>query len=329
MYLFIDTNIYLSFYQFSQDDIAELRKLSTMIKAKKITLLLTDQVRDEYFRNRESKINEAFKYFKDLKTKHDFPRLIHEYPQYKKMKEHLRNYEIEYKSLIDLLISDIKEKKLPADQLIKELFDSSEIIIHEQNQIETAKTRMMIGSPPGKNGSLGDAINWEMLIDYSYASWDDLYFISSDKDYNSCLYENTMNEYLRKEWQDKTSTRIHYYNRLSAFFKDKFPDIQFNENIERQVLVNELCESSSFKETHKSIRDLFGENNFTKDEYVKIFSALIQNQQINQIIDDDDVNKFFASMILAGRKYLSKELLAKTEEYIAVPSGDDFDNIPF
>ena len=43
MNLFIDTNIYLTFYDFSKDDIEELRKLEVAIKAKKINLLFLNK----------------------------------------------------------------------------------------------------------------------------------------------------------------------------------------------------------------------------------------------------------------------------------------------
>jgi predicted nucleic acid-binding protein len=53
--LFTDTNILLSFYHLSSDDLEELRKLIVLIDNKQIVLVLTDQVKDEFFRNRGAK----------------------------------------------------------------------------------------------------------------------------------------------------------------------------------------------------------------------------------------------------------------------------------
>ena len=41
MNLFIDTNIFLSFYHLSSDDLEELRKLAALLEQKKATLYLT------------------------------------------------------------------------------------------------------------------------------------------------------------------------------------------------------------------------------------------------------------------------------------------------
>jgi predicted nucleic acid-binding protein len=55
MQLFIDTNILLSFYALNQEDLAELNKLIEAIDKQQITLLFTDQIFDEFYRNREQR----------------------------------------------------------------------------------------------------------------------------------------------------------------------------------------------------------------------------------------------------------------------------------
>lgn len=52
MSIFIDTNVYLSFYHLSCDDLEELKKLTVLVRESKAILLLTDQVMDEFHRNR-------------------------------------------------------------------------------------------------------------------------------------------------------------------------------------------------------------------------------------------------------------------------------------
>ena len=56
MLLFIDTNIFLSFYEFTKDDLEELKKLSRMLAEDELTLLLPSQVVDEFWRNRDERI---------------------------------------------------------------------------------------------------------------------------------------------------------------------------------------------------------------------------------------------------------------------------------
>ena len=63
MYLFIDTNVYLSFYHYSKDDLDELHKLSALVERNEIQLLLPQQVIDEFWRNHESKLHDAISKF--------------------------------------------------------------------------------------------------------------------------------------------------------------------------------------------------------------------------------------------------------------------------
>ena len=78
MYLFIDTNILLSFYSLNQDDLAELNKIIEAIESKQITLLLTNQIVDEFNRNREQRIEGAIKSFRTQTFSTQFPQLCEE-----------------------------------------------------------------------------------------------------------------------------------------------------------------------------------------------------------------------------------------------------------
>ena len=56
MNLFIDTNILLDFYRMSSGDLEEIRKIARLSANKKIRLLISDFVIDEFNRNREGVI---------------------------------------------------------------------------------------------------------------------------------------------------------------------------------------------------------------------------------------------------------------------------------
>lgn len=75
MNLFIDTNIFLSFFHLTNDDLDELHKLTVLLENKQITLWLTEQVRDEFARNRENKISEAVKKLSEQRSKPQFPQI--------------------------------------------------------------------------------------------------------------------------------------------------------------------------------------------------------------------------------------------------------------
>jgi hypothetical protein len=127
---------------------------------------------------------------------------------------------------------------------------------------ELARTRMAVGNPPGKNGSLGDALNWEVLLQ-NIPNGEPLYFITDDKDYASPIDSNIFNAYLSKEWQDQKNSKVVYYKSLSEFFKEHFPKITLASELEKDLVIRDLANSSSFAETHTIISKLNKYSDFT------------------------------------------------------------------
>jgi predicted nucleic acid-binding protein len=79
MQLFIDTNILLSFYSLNQEDLNELHKLIDAIDRQQITLLLTDQIIDEFNRNREQRIDGAIKSLRTQTFNPQYPQISEDY----------------------------------------------------------------------------------------------------------------------------------------------------------------------------------------------------------------------------------------------------------
>ena len=78
--LFIDSNIWLSLYHFTSDDLTQFEKLKDFLD-KDIRLWIPHQVYDEVLRNREAKIQDAFKKFEFSKIQYPvFCRQYDEYP---------------------------------------------------------------------------------------------------------------------------------------------------------------------------------------------------------------------------------------------------------
>jgi predicted nucleic acid-binding protein len=110
--LFIDTNIYLNFYHYSSDDLEELKKLAVAIKNGEINLYLTDQVKDEFERNREAKIADALKRFTEQKVGTQFPQICKEYDEYKKLRQGIRQYKESRDRILQKLRSDAEKQSL-------------------------------------------------------------------------------------------------------------------------------------------------------------------------------------------------------------------------
>ena len=81
MNLFIDTNVLLDFFRMSSGDLEEIRKIARLSANKKITLLISEFVIDEFSRNRESVIAQSVSQFKKSKLELHRPNIIRSHPE--------------------------------------------------------------------------------------------------------------------------------------------------------------------------------------------------------------------------------------------------------
>lgn len=217
-HLFIDTNVLLSFYHFAGDDLEELKKLIVLLEQKKVTLYVPRQVISEFNRNREIKIADGLKRFKEQRLSFQFPQICRDYPEYEKLRHLQHDYEAEHAKLLNRLNQDISAYELKGDRITSELFRLGTKIECSDTLVERARTRFDLGNPPGKKGSLGDAVNWEALLS-DVPENTDLHFISEDRDFSSALNEEVFNGFLAVEWTKKKGSTLIFYKRISAFFK--------------------------------------------------------------------------------------------------------------
>jgi predicted nucleic acid-binding protein len=118
MNVFIDTNVFLSFYHLTNDDLEELRKLKVLLEKGNIVLHLPGQTVDEYWRNRETKIAAALKSLKDQKLNLQFPALCKDYEEYGTLRQVQKDFENRHSSLIGQISDDIESNSLKADLVI-------------------------------------------------------------------------------------------------------------------------------------------------------------------------------------------------------------------
>jgi len=296
MYVFIDTNVLLSFYHFTSDDLDELQKLSDAIKAGKIILALPDQVKQEFWRNREAKIADALFRLRDQKLNFQFPQICKDSPHFPALRAAQKEYERNHGLLVAELTKAASLRQLKADKVIEELFGVALAFQLEPPLIASAQLRIELGNPPGKNGSLGDAVNWETLL-AKIPDGEDFYFISDDKDFRSAIDETQFSQFLTDEWAQKKHSTLHYYRKLSAFFADYYPNIKLATEKEIDKLIGDLAASGSFAMTHSVIAQLGQYTELTDDQVNQIVAAIVSNRQVYWIINDDDVNQFARRVI--------------------------------
>jgi hypothetical protein len=330
--LFIDTNIYLSFYHFASDDLDELGKLAVLMADKKLELFVPEQMVDEFHRNREIKISQALNKFKEQKLNLQFPQLCKDYKEYNSLRDLQRKFETVHAELLKNIIINISEKTLKADKTIDMLFKQTPHI-HSDELVQKARLRIETGRPPGKKASLGDALNWESLL-AAVPTGNDLYFVSDDGDYCSPLDDSQFNQYLLDEWQKNKASQLRFYKRLSSFFKDVFPDIKLSGELEKEVLIRRLANSSTFAKTHSVIADLSRHVGFTTDQVNAILNAYVSNNQVYWIMSDPDVRGFIDSIVRDNQSVLDTDNLSKLtllmgQTPVSIDVDDDSEPPPF
>jgi hypothetical protein len=306
--LFIDTNIYLNFYHFSSDDLEELKKLSVAVESNSIKLYVTIQVINEFRRNREAKIADACNKFKAQRLPNQFPEICKAYEEYDKLRKILREFKETREQLIETINNDIESKELLADKTIEKLFNVANILEMDEHIVEKAKNRVMLGNPPGKPNSYGDSINWELLLERA-PSGEDLHLVTDDQDYVSKISEEKLAEFLECEWTERKGSKIFYYRRLSEFLRSRFPDIKLASELEKELAMDSLIASATFRQTHLAITKLSKFADFSDSEIREIIEACITNNQIYSIKDDADVRIFLDNLIRGREHILEPEML--------------------
>ncbi len=321
MNIFLDTNIYLNFYHLSNENLEELRKLFVLIKTKKIKLFITDQVLDEFKRNRDTKILDALKRFRKDNFNQEIPQMVMGYEEYTELKKAVDDFTKSKSVIIEKMTKDIMTQSLKADLVINEIFSRAERLEFNDEIYQRAKIRHARGNPPGKKDSLGDAINWENLLagvptppsEWDFESSDnDLHIISLDGDWFTELDENLPKRFLSDEWQEKAASSLFVYQRISLFTSQFFPKIKLATDLEKHIAIQNLANSGSYSTTHAAIRllsRLIDVAEFTESEVNEIINAYITNSQVYWILGDEDVIAFVLKLIDSHYKVINNDSL--------------------
>lgn len=291
MNLFIDTNVLLNFFHFSKDSLEELEKVFVLQSYGKISLWLTDQVELEFSRNRETKIADALKTFLSEKPNSGIPHVVRGYAECDEFMQALKQVDSSREKLMEKVRKDIADKSLYADKLISEIFAKSTRIKFTEQHFNAAKRRADLRTPPGKNNSLGDAINWEGLLE-KIPEDQNICLISEDGDFASPLEPDRLSDFLSEEWLAKKKSKAVLYKRLSQFLSVEFPGAKVAAEFEKDILISELAGSYSFAKTHQVIEALNGFASFSAKQASEIADAYILNEQVGWIASDEDVHAF-------------------------------------
>lgn len=322
MHLFIDSNIFLRFYGYSDDRLEELKKLGLLIDRGEVFLYIPQQLKNEVYRNRENVIKSAYKDLADIKLERGFPYIFRSHNQFSELEKILNRFSEVKKKILNELTSDIENRRLKADLVIDELINKG-LQIKTDSFIVEAKLRMDLGNPPGKNASLGDAINWQCLLE-TVPHGADLFLISKDSDYSSPLSEDKLNGYLNDEWRKSKSSEVFFYNSLTSWAKNNQKDLFAKLEYEKSSLIERLLQSKSYAETHLIISHLSQHQDFTSDQLNQILSAGYFNHQVRDLLKDWDVEEFYKNLLLVIDDRVDLSLLPA---YSHILNSDEKQNI--
>ena len=288
--VFIDTNILLNFFHFSQDDIDALYNVFAPHEHGSAKVYLTEQVCDEFRRNRELRINDALKRFQQTDLSVQLPSFMKGYGEFNEIKEISNELQTKSKAILENVHKDISEHKLLADKLINEIFRRGVIETTDEIYNEALK-RVTLGNPPGKNNSIGDAINWTILLK-QVPDGEDLHIISEDGDFYSSLDKKNVHPFLKDEWKKKKESKLKVYKTLGSFLDEHFDGVAFYFDDNKNKLIDDLKSSGSYARTHDIISELEKYKYFSLEEVERILSASVENSQVKDIAEDPDVSDF-------------------------------------
>jgi predicted nucleic acid-binding protein len=277
--IFIDANIFLNFYHFSNEDLENLEQLSALVQAGHVSILLPTQVVSEFARNRESKIKDSLNRISANDRKAEIPQMIKDYPESAELKSAETLFRDKKNKLLERLNKEISSNSLKADMVIKDLFSLIDQIITTDEVLAKAVRRVQVGNPPGKNGSIGDAINWEVLLT-AVQPGTDLHFISEDSDYTSKLDSNKFMTFLLDEWHQEKGSKIIFFKSLNQFLKDLYPNIKITTEDIKDAKITAFAQSSNFDAARARLASLMKLGQFSNEQILNIVRASISNNQI-------------------------------------------------
>jgi hypothetical protein len=156
-----------------------------------------------------------------------------------------REFERHLNALNEQLAQQFHDGSLAADSVLGELLTAAKTIKVDDATVAAAQRRAAIGNPPGKKGSLGDAINWECML-AAFPDSRDLHLVTGDSDFVSRMSSDHVSTYLAEEWR-----------------------------------IRQLVESPSFAETHRAVSALASYTDYSEQQAQELLEAAVMNSQID------------------------------------------------
>lgn len=319
LHVFVDTNIFLSLYAYTDDKIEELRKLIALIREDQLKLYLTSLVNQEFNRNRDNKILEAMGSFEKFSTALSLPRFMEHYPEAEDLRSLLKEVSKKHKLIIQKSKAEIADLDLAADKLFKEIREVATLGAITDAMDKAGRQRLERNNPPGKSGSLGDRLNWEYLLK-TVPDRCDLHIISKDKDFASPWGESIPHSFLKLEWDAVKNGNLFLYGSLRSFASQHFPEIQLASDAPKKLAIKRLEGAKRSAEVHKALAELSPfVMDFSDEEAQKLFCALTENDEIRKLVESEDVKDFYENLLVNNWGALSEKDYKRVTDLVPDP----------
>lgn len=226
--IFIDANIWLDFYRARNDAGLALLK---HIEAIADRIVVTYQLEQEFKKNRQAAILEGMQ---ELKAPPQVgrPGIFSDAKATKAISKSLKDAEKRVKALKSRLTKVLENPAQhdPVYQACQRIFHrASTLVLTREAPIRRvirtrALRRFLHGCPPRKKNdtSMGDALNWEWMVECANQANAELVIVSRDSDYGA-VFEGTayVNDHLRQEFSERVSKKrkLLLYTKLSDALK--------------------------------------------------------------------------------------------------------------
>lgn len=281
--IFIDTNILLDFYRIRKSDIS-LKYLEEIEKHKEI-LILSSQVEMEFQKNRQTVILQAYNEIgKTPSNGLSKPTVLFDakpFEMIEKAQGQISTQLAKIKERVEGLLSRPNTQDKVFQTLQRVFKTESDFNLNRKNEKrfairELAQKRFLLGYPPRKkdDNSIGDAINWEWIIDCAQRTKKHIILVTRDSDFGSAYREeNFLNDWLQIEFRERISKKrkIILTNKLSQAFEIvKIPVTQEMKNEENNIIEspNSISNIYDFIESQKELKERI-ENALSVPDYIK------------------------------------------------------------
>jgi len=261
--IFIDTNIFLDFYRIQGE--SRLSMLEHISRNSDI-IITSNQVQMEFKKNRQKVMVDSWK---QLQTPNwsglTAPAFLADTQLAKAIIKNSRYLEDQHKRLKNQLSVNLKNpsKYDKVFKAMEKLFDNNGPYNLTRNKSirykirGLARKRFMLGYPPRKDSdtSIGDAINWEWIIQCAQSSMRNIIIVSRDNDYGvSHDKDMILNDWLLEEFKERVSRRrkIMLTGRLTYAFKTISVPVTQEEEREETRLIDSDEQRRSKLLTHMS-----------------------------------------------------------------------------